>query len=224
MWRKIIIIVLGVPLSTFVASGIFAQDTSETTETPTEVPTEMPTEIPTTTPTEIPQIIVTGLQPTTFTHGIGGTLTINGANFVGQTEVLLSGSIELPLTSQSSDTLVASVGSDVPAGSYTVEVANSNGSTAAIGVTVIKPTAIPQLIVTQTEPSHITVGQSGNLSIIGLNFTSSTTVRLIDYGFLTDIFINSGAVTATLPGNIPTGNMKLRSAIRPMAWRQRRIP
>ncbi|MBI1276679.1 MAG: hypothetical protein GC179_00990 [Anaerolineaceae bacterium] len=67
------------------------------------------------------------------------------------------------------------------------------------------PTAIPQLVVTQSEPSAITAGQSGSLSILGANFSKSTIVRLIGYGFLTTTYVNTGALTAALPANLPAG-------------------
>ncbi|MCC6805427.1 MAG: IPT/TIG domain-containing protein, partial [Anaerolineae bacterium] len=66
-------------------------------------------------------------------------------------------------------------------------------------------TSVPQLTVTQTEPSQITAGQSATLSIIGTNFSSSTTVRLVGYGFLATTLVNSGALTVALPSGIPTG-------------------
>jgi len=69
----------------------------------------------------------------------------------------------------------------------------------------IAATAIPQLVVTQSEPSSITVGQSGNLSILGANFSKSSIVRLVGYGFLTTTYVNSGALTAALPTSLPAG-------------------
>ena len=51
----------------------------------------------------------------------------------------------------------------------------------------------------------MTTGKEGTLSIIGGNFTKSTTVRLLGYGFLTTTFINSSSLTASLPAAIPLG-------------------
>ncbi|MFN8560573.1 MAG: hypothetical protein U0703_02820 [Anaerolineae bacterium] len=49
------------------------------------------------------------------------------------------------------------------------------------GSELIAPTVVPQLAVSQTEPSQITAGQSATLSILGANFSASTTVRLVGF-------------------------------------------
>jgi hypothetical protein len=187
--------------------------TDPPTETPTEVPTVTSTPVPTATPTEEParvessEIVVLGIQPTELTQGVGGTLTVSGANFTSSTSVSLNGTIMLPVTSISPDTLVVSVGADVPAGVYTVEVSDPVGGTvtAASTLTITEPATTPQLVVIQNEPSQITSGQSGNLSIMGANFTENTTVRLVGFGFLSTTFVNSGALTAILPSTLPAG-------------------
>ncbi|MFN8452393.1 MAG: CARDB domain-containing protein [Anaerolineae bacterium] len=81
-----------------------------------------------------------------------------------------------------------------------------------IGSELIAPTAVPQLAVSQTEPSQITAGQSATLSILGANFSASTTVRLVGFGFLTTSFVNSGALTAALPASIPVGSYTIEIA------------
>ncbi len=65
--------------------------------------------------------------------------------------------------------------------------------------------ADPPLTVSDTEPAQVTGGQNATLSVIGTNFTKNTTVRLIGFGFLTTTFVNSGALTATIPNNVPAG-------------------
>lgn len=72
-----------------------------------------------------------------------------------------------------------------------------------------EPTAIPTvtlpLVVTQNEPSQITAGVVSTISITGANFTSSTIVRLVGYGYLQTTFVNSTALTASVPTSIPAG-------------------
>jgi hypothetical protein len=185
--------------------------TSLPTATSTELPTTAPTQPPAATPTdpqaEAQEITVSGVQPTMLTQGVGGVLTVSGTNFTGETAVSLNQSITLAVTSRSTDTLIASVGADVPAGVYTVEVSDPNGGTATAPtpLTIAEPTPVPQLAVTQSEPSRITAGQTGNLSMIGSNFSQSTTVRLVGFGFLSATFVNRGALTAVLPANLPAG-------------------
>jgi len=216
-----------VPTATATATATLAP-TATMMPTATAVPTE--TAIPTATPSEEPPdvaglgqdptptesteepISIGGITPTTFTQGTGGTLTISGANFANSTTVSLNGTLALVVTSQSESTLTAIVGTDVVAGNYTVVVSDPSGGTqtASSLLTVVAPTPVPtvevlQLSVTQTEPAQITTGESANLSVLGANFSSSTTIRLVGFGFLNVTYINSGALTATLPTNIPAG-------------------
>jgi len=202
--KQIIVILMAFVLSVLAISSISAQDADPPTETPTEMPTlePSPTPLPTTTP--VPSITVSGLEPSAMTAGVGGTLTISGTNFTSSTTVSLNGSIALSVISQSETTLVTAVGTDVTASVYTVLVSDSNSS-ASTPLTITEPTLLPQVAVIQAEPSQITSGQSGTLSIIGANFSSDTTVRLVGFGFLNVTYINSGALTAALPANIPTG-------------------
>lgn len=209
----IIILVVLLVAGTVLVGSISAQDTPTPTPTdtptlePSPTPTATPTTPPTATPTEEATLTVVGLQPTTLQQGTGGTVTISGANFTNDTQVALNGGMILPVTSQSADSLVASVGADIPAGVYSVQVSDPAGGTvtAANALTIAEQTPVPQLTVTHTEPARITAGQSGNLSIIGTNFSANTTVRLVGFGFLNTNFVNSGALTAALPTNLPAG-------------------
>jgi hypothetical protein len=65
----------------------------------------------------------------------------------------------------------------------------------------------PQPItVFRSEPSQFTNGgQNGVLSVFGTNFTERTTVRLVGMGLLTVTFVNSSALTAVLPADLPPG-------------------
>jgi hypothetical protein len=51
----------------------------------------------------------------------------------------------------------------------------------------------------------VTAGEDSLLSITGASFTSSTTVRLLGYGYLTTTYINSTALTAVVTKLVPTG-------------------
>lgn len=230
MWPKFIfknalILIVVLMMSAFVISSIAAQDievpiaaetptmepspTLQPTEIPTEVPTEtpLPTALPTEAPTATPEISVASVEPASLTQGIGGTLTVSGENFTNDTSVWLNNSIALSVTSRSADSLAVTVGADVPAGVYSVQVSDAAGSTAAAPdlLTITAATAVPRIAISQAEPSHITAGQSGNLSIIGSNFSASTTVRLVGYGFLSTTLVNSSALTAALPTSLPAG-------------------
>ncbi|MFN8451984.1 MAG: hypothetical protein U0521_26175 [Anaerolineae bacterium] len=68
-------------------------------------------------------------------------------------------------------------------------------------------TQTPQPItVSRSEPSQFTNGGvNGVLSVFGANFTDRTTIRLVGMGLLTVTFVNSGALTAVLPADLPTG-------------------
>jgi hypothetical protein len=212
MWHRLsntrfiaLIIILSLSMAT--AGGLLAQDGDTPVDTPTPTLTQTPT--PTATPTEVPvNIVVSGIQPTEFVQG-GGTLTITGENFTSNTTALLDGTVMLPVITQSSNSLEVSVGGDVPPGLYTVAVSDPVGGTAmaasslSITAPTDTPTPVPQLTVTQSEPTQVTAGQNGTLSILGTNFGANTTVRLVGYGFLQTNFVNSGALTATLPANIP---------------------
>ena len=64
----------------------------------------------------------------------------------------------------------------------------------------------PPITVARSEPSQFTNGgQDGVLSIFGTNFTDQTTIRLVGIGLLNVTFVNSGALTAVLPADLPPG-------------------
>ncbi|MCB9450238.1 MAG: hypothetical protein H6672_02295 [Anaerolineaceae bacterium] len=214
-WLAVMLVLL---ISILVAGVLVAQDDAipaeEETPTPTIEPTMTPTPLPTPTPTEEPaEIVVRDVQPTALTQGTGGILTITGENFTSSTTATLNGTIALPMVSQTTNTLAVNVGTDVAAGVYQVVVSDPAGgsATATDAVMIAEPTPQPQLTITQSEPTRITAGQSGTLSLIGGNFTANTTVRLVGYGFLQTTFVNNGALTATLPANLPAGQYTIEA-------------
>jgi hypothetical protein len=67
-------------------------------------------------------------------------------------------------------------------------------------------TNTPQPVVVRLlEPTVIVAGRTNTLSIFGQGFTSSSLVRLTGFGLLTTSFVNAGALTATVPDNVPAG-------------------
>ncbi len=66
------------------------------------------------------------------------------------------------------------------------------------------PTPV-QISVNSTEPGQVTNAQANVLSVLGSNFTESTTVRLVGVGLLQTTFINANALTATIPAGITPG-------------------
>jgi uncharacterized repeat protein (TIGR01451 family) len=71
-------------------------------------------------------------------------------------------------------------------------------------------TPLPTLRLTAVEPARVTNNQENRLSLFGENFTSSTTVRVVNFGLLAVELINSSALTATLPANIAPGRYDVR--------------
>ncbi len=63
--------------------------------------------------------------------------------------------------------------------------------------------------VTSSEPRRVTRGQEIILSIFGANFTPNTTVRLIGFGLLETTLVNSGALTAKVPGTVTTNEYQI---------------
>src|SRR5690606_2527867 len=111
----------------------------------------------------------------------------------------------------------ASLPSNLPAGQYTVAVIDPANGTAtlpnALQVVAQQATETPTatqpppepLTVTRTEPGQVTTGQAATLSVLGTGLTSTTTVRLVGFGFLETTFVNSHALTAVIPPTLPPG-------------------
>lgn len=73
------------------------------------------------------------------------------------------------------------------------------------------PTASPtsplgSISVTAAEPTLATQGQEVILTVLGANFGTDTTVRLLGFGILQTEFVNSSALRATVPGTIAPGS------------------
>jgi uncharacterized repeat protein (TIGR01451 family) len=86
----------------------------------------------------------------------------------------------------------------------TVTPTATNTATATPTATPTATQVLP-INVTRSEPSRITSGQEGILSVFGANFTQATTVRLVGVGLLSTTYVNSGALTATLPSSLTPG-------------------
>lgn len=62
------------------------------------------------------------------------------------------------------------------------------------------------ITVTHSEPGTFVNAQTaGVLSVFGTNFTETTTIRLVGLGLLNVTFVNSSALTAVLPPELPPG-------------------
>jgi hypothetical protein len=199
MWRSmgssrfaaVMALVLVLLSSAFAADSIMAQDSDIPTGTPTSIPTgtPVPTATATTPPTVTPMPTATATTPPTQTPMPSATPT----NLPTSTPMPTHTATQVPTTAP----VVAATATPIPA--------TQTPAATATGVTLPTSASIAPLVVTQNEPSQVTSGQSGSLSIIGANFTESTTVRLIGYGFLQTTFINAGSLTAALPSSVPTG-------------------
>lgn len=67
------------------------------------------------------------------------------------------------------------------------------------------PTPAPPVFISTTEPASIINDRQQVLSVLGGNFSAGTVIRLVGWGFLPTTFVNTGAITATLPQGIPPG-------------------
>jgi hypothetical protein len=77
--------------------------------------------------------------------------------------------------------------------------------TSAQGDPVPTPTQVFPIFVTRTEPPYVTAGTEGTLTVLGGNFSSSTSVRLVGIGILSTTLVSSTALTAAVPNNLPVG-------------------
>ena len=77
-------------------------------------------------------------------------------------------------------------------------------ATAQEGTQPTPPPAGP-IQVFNSEPNLMIAGQGGSLSVFGANFTQESVVRLVGFSFLDTTFLNSGALRASVPENIPPG-------------------
>ncbi|GAB4453581.1 MAG: hypothetical protein Kow00120_23510 [Anaerolineae bacterium] len=170
-----------------------------------------------------PPIAMTGCDPTQLVAGQGGVVTIFGSNFTAATTAQLVGVGPLSTVVSDGSTLHATIPAGVAPGVYGIEVDDPVRGTAALAnvLTVLQPptdtptptptpTATPAPVsVTHSEPTMITAGQTGALSVFGANFTASTTVRLVGFGLLETTLVNSTALTAALPASIPVGQYQV---------------
>ena len=157
----------------------------------TEVPTSTPTLVPTSTPTQVPTATPTTVPTSTPTTVPTDTPTL--------------------IPTSTPTTVVTDVPTDVPTSTQTTVVDTDDDDTSTGSVTVLSEETITLVLdVSYTEPTTWTNNVAGTLSIVGSNFTESTTVRLDGYGFLQTTYINDTAMTATLPTTIPSGKYTIK--------------
>jgi hypothetical protein len=187
---------------------VYAQDTPAVPEQTQEPPVQA-----------LP-LAVNEAQPTQVTSGEGGGLVIIGVNFTPQTQVALSNVGTLQSSFVNATTLAAVLPAGLPPGAYTLQLSDPvNGSATllnpiqvlqvtATGTATTQPAATQPtepLTITRTEPGQITTGQAVTLSVLGTGFSSTSTVRLVGFGFLETTFVNSQALTASVPAGLPPG-------------------
>lgn len=149
------------------------------------------------------------VSPDTVMIGHQMCITINGSGFIEETTVQLRGIGTVSDIFANDSTLTMDLPQTILAGTYSMTVSNPNGNTATVNnalTVTIPPTAtVEPVIIAQSEAIQITSGQSAMLSVMGSGFTSNAVVRLVGYGLLETTVVHSGAITATIPANVPVG-------------------
>jgi hypothetical protein len=138
--------------------------------------------------TALAALTITSIQPGSVTAGVGGTIAINGTDFISDTVVVLDGVGVLSTDYVGPTLLTAQVPSSLASGTYTLKVLNPDGSTATspTPLTVLGPTATPA-------PTTFVRPQ---LVVISYGASSPTIAAGADYDFEMTLQ-NAGGETAT---------------------------
>jgi len=153
-------------------------------------------------------LTLSSVSPQQIVAGSNATLTLTGSGFQATVSVLLDGVGQIPSQFVNETTLTATVPASVGSGTYDVTLLDEGGATANLpsALTIVAPTPTPRPIsVSRSEPAMMTSGQLSTLSVFGSDFTSGSVVRLVGIGLLPTTFVNSSALTATLPGTLLPG-------------------
>src|SRR5450432_1418568 len=150
-------------------------------------------------------VTITNIDPVTLTFGQVTSLAIVGTNFTTSTTVDIVGYGPVVPIFVNATLLHVTLPASLPVGQYAVKVSDPAGGSAVspgpfsvLAAATLVPTVAP-ISVSHFEPTQVISGQTASLSVFGANFTANSTVHLIGVGFLTTTFINSGALTASLP-------------------------
>lgn len=71
------------------------------------------------------------------------------------------------------------------------------------------PPPPPPVYITTSEPTQVTSGIGGTISVFGGSFTADTRVRLVGYGLLETQFVNPMSLTAKLPEMLSPGEYQV---------------
>ncbi len=177
---------------------------------------------------QTPTPFVVNISPNVMVAGQGGVLTVQGNSLTPDVRVRLTGpaTVELVTVFANPNQVQANVLGSVNAGLYTIEVYDvvppntvySNTFTLNVQLPTAtptpsptptptpSPTTAPPITVSSINPTQITQGQSGIMSIVGTNFRPTTLVRLLGYGTLSAALSGDTVLNAALPNNIPVGS------------------
>jgi len=83
--------------------------------------------------------------------------------------------------------------------------ATADALTAAAQTAVAQTATATRMIISSFEPTQITTGNPGSISVHGVNFTPESKINLVGFGLLETQFINSGYLIGVLPNTIAPG-------------------
>ena len=168
-------------------------------------------------PKLIPQPAITEITPNVCTQGDSVKICIKGEYFTNSRSgnTVKIGGVKATITSASKTVLYATVpaGITANAGSYDIEVINSEGGTVTLnsGFTV-NPKEVPQIKITSVTPASCKKGESVVIKIQGENFTGSRSGNTVIIGDDVKATLTSATNTclyAKIPKTLEVGNYKI---------------
>jgi hypothetical protein len=131
----------------------------------------------------------------------GTTLTINGSNFLGASQVLIDG-VSTPFTRVSTTQLTATTLAHVPA-TVNVQVVNVTGTSAA-PTAAQRYTFLPTPTITSISPTSGPSSGGTTVTITGTGFTGATAVTFGNSSATNYTVVNATTITATAPAGTST--------------------
>lgn len=154
-------------------------------------------------------LTLTGVNPQRVTAGQSASVSLSGSGFTEDTRARIGSTGEIDPDFISDSTLTMALPPSLGAGSYSISVSNPDGSSAnlpnALNVEDPPTPTVPPITISQVEPQRLTAGQQTTLSILGSGFTPASVVRVVGAGLLQTTYVNSGALTAVVPGTLAAG-------------------